>query len=201
MYLIYCLQNESFKENIVNVGITNSEITLNQILESINNSFIPTPYTIYLTKNVYNNNCIKILYSLMCKFGRHIDDTFFEIQPEIVKQLFDLIQNETLYKNYETTINNKNNNIDYNIYEQNDNINLQDKYIIIQNQIEYIIPKAQCYDDDIDNIYSVPYIADVLTNIDTYYDRLSIYKNTYSNSINDNDNDNDTNTNNNDLDL
>jgi hypothetical protein len=199
MYLIYCLQNESFKENIVNVGITISEITLKQILESVNKSFIPTPYTIYLTKNVYNNNCIKILYSLMCKFGQHIHDTFFEIQPEIVKQLFDLIQNENI-----------NDNVDYDIYENN--INSQDKYIIIQNEIEYIIPKAIFFDDNIDgnidnidgnidNIYSVPYIADILTNLDTYYDKLSIYKNTYSNSINDNGNNSNNSNNIDDLEL
>ena len=190
MHLIYCLVNDSFKENIVNVGITISEITLNQLLESINKSFLPMPYTIFLTKNVYNNNCIKILYSLMCKFGKHIDGTFFEIQPEIVKQLFDLIQNETLYKNDETTIINNKNNVDYDIYEQNDNINLQDKYIIIQNEIEYIIPKALCYDD---NIYSVPYIADVFNDLDNiYYDKLSIYRNTYdSNSVIDNNSNND----------
>jgi hypothetical protein len=196
MHLIYCLVNDSFKENIVNVGITISDITLNQLLESINKSFLPIPYTVFLTKNVYNNNCIKILYSLMCKFGKHIDGTFFEIQPEIVKQLFDLIQNETLYKNDETIINNSKNNVDYDIYEQNDNINLQDKYIIIQNEIEYIIPKAQCYDD---NIYSVPYIADVFNDLDNiYYDKLSIYRNTYdSNSIIDNNNYNDNNDNNN----
>jgi hypothetical protein len=185
MHIIYCLINESFKENIVNVGITISEITLNKLLESINKSFIPTPYTIYLTKNVYNNNCIKILYSLMCKFGHHINGTFFEIQPEIVKQLFDLIQNEALYKNNEDSSCIKYNNVDYDIYEKNDKINLQDKYIIIQNEIEYIIPKEHFFDD---NIYSVPYIADVVSNLDTYYNSLSIYQNTYnSNNINNND--------------
>ena len=179
MHIIYCLINESFKENIVNVGITISKFTLDQLLESINKSFIPSPYTIFLTKNVYNNKCITILYSLMCKFGQHINGTFFEIQPEIVKQLFDLIQNEDLYKNNEESSHIKYNNVDYDIYEKNDNINLQDKYIIIQNEIEYIIPKEHFFDD---NIYSVPYIADVVSNLDIYYDKMSIYQNTYNNS-------------------
>jgi hypothetical protein len=77
MYLIYCLQNESFKENIVNVGMTISEISLIQLLEDINKTFLPLPYTIFLTKIVHNPNCIDIIYSLLCKFGTHIKDSFF----------------------------------------------------------------------------------------------------------------------------
>jgi hypothetical protein len=111
MHIIYCLKNESFKENILSIGITNSESSLQQIIEDINNNFLPTPYTILLLKNIYNN-CIDILYSLLCKIGNHINGTFFEISPEIVKQIFELIQSDT------------------------------DIYRIVQGDIEYIIPKA-----------------------------------------------------------
>ena len=115
MYIIYCLQNESFKENIVSVGIATSIESLTEMVAEANQTLLPTPYTIFLTKNVYNEECIDIICSLLCKFGRQLTETFFEIPPETVKQLFDLIQDEPI---------------------------IQEKYRILQGETEYIIPKA-----------------------------------------------------------
>ena len=187
MHLIYCLKNASFKENIVNVGITISETTLKQLLDNINKTFLPTPYTLFLTKIVNNNNCMQILYSLMCKFGNHINDTFYEIEPEIVKQLFELIQSENIYENIKKFSHIENNDQydtydTYNIYDKIDNIDniiLQDKYSVVQNQIEYIIPKANEINE---SIYSFPNISDISNDLYTYYDRLSINNNNNNNT-------------------
>ena len=91
MHVIYCLINESFKENILSIGITTSTDSLKQILTDINKTYLPTPYTLFLTKNVHNPNRIEILYSLLCKFGKRINVNFFEIPSVTVKQLFDLV--------------------------------------------------------------------------------------------------------------
>jgi len=156
MYVIYCLQNESFKNNILSFGITSSLEELKKLLKDINKTFIPTPYTIFTIKNVNNANCIEKLYSLLDKFGTHIKDSFFEIAIEIVKQLFDLIQDNNIINNS----NNKN-----------------DKYIIVQDKIEYIIPKLECKED----LYaksnklikkSIQSISTMLEDIDNYYDKL-----------------------------
>jgi hypothetical protein len=121
MHVIYCLRNESFKENILYVGITTSIATLTEIVEEANQALLPTPYTIFLTKTVYNENRIDILCSLLSKFGNQLNDHFFDIPPETVKELFDLIYDEPvdLYENIK-----------------------QEKYRIVQEGTEYIIPKV-----------------------------------------------------------
>jgi hypothetical protein len=154
MYIIYCLTNESFKDNIVNIGITNSIDTIDTIdtnyidtlLEGINNTCLPTPYNVFITKNVHNHNSIVSLYSLLYKFGKKINGPFFEISREIIKPLFELIEDDSMYSN----------------------IILQDKIKIVQNEIEYIIPKA--IDSD-ENIYRI--INDLDLDVDLYYDHLS----------------------------
>ena len=83
---------------------------------------MPMPYTIYITKNVNNLECVDKLYLLLGKFGTHIKDSFFKISIEIVKQIFDLIQDYKYYIN-------------------------SDKYIIVQDNIEYIIPKSDCNEE------------------------------------------------------
>ena len=158
MYVIYCLKNESFKNNILSFGITSSLEELKKLLKDINKIFIPTPYTIFTIKNVNNVNCIENLYTLLGKFGTHIKDSFFEIAIEIVKQMFDLIED--------------NNNV-----INNDSNNKNDKYIIVQDKIEYIIPKLECKED----LYaksnklikkSIESISTMLEDIDNFYDRL-----------------------------
>jgi hypothetical protein len=47
-------------------------------------------------KNVNNSNCIEKLYTLLGKFGTHINDSFFEIAIEIVKQLFPTLSTENI---------------------------------------------------------------------------------------------------------
>lgn len=116
MPIIYCLQNDSFKENILSIGITESQNTLNQFVATINKNFLPTPYTILFTSVVYTR--IEIVYALLMKFGRHIYDSFFEIGPETVEQLFALIQDEN-------------------------SIQAKNNYRIVQGGTEYIIPKGE----------------------------------------------------------
>jgi hypothetical protein len=153
MYVIYCLKNESLKNNILSFGITSSLEELKKLLKDINKTFIPTPYTIFTIKNVNNSNCIEKLYTLLGKFGKHIKDSFFEIAIEIVKQLFDLIQ------------------------DNNNNVIINDKYIVVQDKIEYIIPKLDCKED----LYaksnklikkSIESISTMLEDIDNFYDKL-----------------------------
>jgi len=153
MYVIYCLKNESFKNNILSFGITSSLEELKKLLKDINKIFIPTPYTIFTIKNVNNSNCIEKLYTLLGKFGTHIKDSFFEIAIEIVKQLFDLIE------------------------DNNNNFIINDSYLIVQDKIEYIIPKLECKED----LYaksnklikkSIESISTMLEDIDNFYDRL-----------------------------
>ncbi len=161
MPIVYCLQNESFKENIVCVGITESLSSLNQMVASINKSFLPTPYMILFTNQVYNR--IDIVYSLLTKFGRHIHGNFFEIAPDTVAQLFALIHTEEAYANEIGEIG----EIDQ-IYA---NAYIQEKYRIIQGETEYIIPKG----DEPEVVYTLPEVVYTLPK--PYYDRLFAYDN------------------------
>jgi hypothetical protein len=188
MYIIYCLKNESFKDDILSIGITKSISDLKQIVADINKGYLPTPYTIVLTKHVYNNNLHRIVCSLIRKFGKHISGSFFEISLDIVKQLFDLIHDEPVYINIgndvidtndvnyaNDVINNDvnaNTNDNYDIYTP---VNLQEEYIVVQNNIKYIIPKETEYEYD-KIIYNIPSISDIVTDLDFYYDKLSIFK-------------------------
>ena len=171
MPIVYCLQNESFKENIVCVGITESLSSLTQLVAGINKSFLPTPYTILFTNQVYNR--IDIVYSLLTKFGRHIHGTFFEITPDIVAQLFALIHTEEAYVNANA---NEIDEIYANAYaneiganEIGANAYIQEKYRIIQGETEYIIPKG----DEPEVVYTLPEVVYTLPK--PYYDRLFAY--------------------------
>ena len=177
MPIVYCLQNESFKENIVCVGITESLCSLTQLVAGINKSFLPTPYTIMFTNQVYNR--IDIVYSLLTKFGRHIHGTFFEITPDIVAQLFALIHTEEAYVNANANEIDEIDEIDEiyaNAYaneiganEIEIDIPIQEKYRIIQGETEYIIPKG----DEPEVVYTLPEV--VYTIPKPYYDRLFVY--------------------------
>jgi hypothetical protein len=122
MYVIYCLKNESFKDFILSVGISTSMSALKQFVTNINKTFLPTPYSIFLTKNVSNQKSIEFVYSILCKFGKHIHGMFFEISTEIIQPLFDLIPGEN------------DASVPYEV--------IQEKYRVIQGETEYIIPKA-----------------------------------------------------------
>jgi len=165
MYVIYCLQNESLKDIILSVGLTASLTTLKQMITDINKSYLPTPYTIFLTKYVSCQNSIEFVYKLLSKFGKHIHGTFFEIPPEIIKPIFELIPDEPYVLDSLDT---------------DDHIVLQEKYRVVQGEIEYIIPKA------IDSDYvdmSFHNVSSLITNLDTYYDHLSIHKHDYMDDI------------------
>ena len=216
MYIIYCLQNESLKSNILSFGITSSLEDLKQLVKDINKNktFLPTPYTVFLTKRMNNTNSIDKLYSLLGKFGIHIKDTFFEIPIEIVKQLFELIDDNKYSVNTNNTKNNENN----------------DKYIVVQDKIEYSIPNVESEDIEVyeEVIYTkvnknpiqsklskppippkssntfIPSISVMIDEIDSHYDRLrprqdSNNSNNSNNSLNKNNNYNDND--NSDLDL
>ena len=131
MYIIYCLTNESLRETILSVGITHSFDSLDELLEDINTTFLPTPYTILTAKRVSNENSIDNVYALLSKFGKYLQGTFFEIPPITVIQIFDLIHDD-----------------------------IQEKYRVVQAEVEYIIPKAA------DCVYQVPAPNAI-------YDRLS----------------------------
>lgn len=183
MPIVYCLQNDSFKKNIVCVGITESLSSLTQLVAGINKSFLPTPYTILFTNQVYNR--IDIVYSLLTKFGRHIRGTFFEITPDIVAQLFALIHTEEAYVNaneideiyanayanaYANEIGANANEIDQiGANEIEIDIPIQEKYRIIQGETEYIIPKG----DEPEVVYTIPEVVYTLPK--PYYDRLFAY--------------------------
>ena len=74
MQLIYCLINKSLNDNIVSIGVTKSLSTLKQTLQIINSTYLPTPYTIYLTKNVKtseridSSERIDFIYSILTRF-------------------------------------------------------------------------------------------------------------------------------------
>jgi len=144
MYVIYCLKNESFQENILSIGITTSAASLKQILKDINKTYLPTPYTLFLTKNVHNPNRIEILYSLLCKFGKRININFFEIPSVTVKQLFDLVCDNDMISD-----------------------DIQENIIVVQGGAEYIIPTV-----DYESIYVYPNISDIVNELDNQYDRL-----------------------------
>jgi len=129
MHLIYCLLNESFNSDILNIGVTTSLSALNKNLHIINNTtFLPTPYKIYLTKNIYKSKSVELVFSLLHKFGTHIKDNFFEVSLGFIKPLFDLIHDD-IYTNDD-------------IYENT----IHEKYRVIQGGIEYIIPNTNAID-------------------------------------------------------
>jgi hypothetical protein len=131
MYVIYCLINESLKENIVNVGLADSVIELKQMVKQMNTAFLPTPYTIFLTKTVSNPNHIDTVYTLLCKFGKHLSGTFFEISLEFITQLFAIGGDAKSCDAKSCDAKS--------CYAKSCDIA---KYSIVQNGTEYIIPKA-----------------------------------------------------------
>ena len=208
MYIIYCLQNVSLKENILSFGITSSLEDLKQLVKEKNKTFLPTQYTVFLTKRVNNPNCIEQLYTLLGKFGTNINNTFFEIPIEIVKQLFELID-DNKYSVYTNITNSTKTN---------------EKYIVVQDKIEYSIPNIESEDsgDYEEVIYTkinktskpskpsippiphiqpkppnppkthMPSISVMIDDLDNHYDRLNTIKknkkNNYKDNIIDNDN-------------
>jgi hypothetical protein len=195
MQLIYCLTNESFKSNIFYIGITTSSSILAQLVDLVNDTFLPTPYTVLFSKYVNDNIDPGGFNSLLCKIGRHIKENFYEISQDILEELFDLLNMET----FEITARCENaicenaicendiceNAICKNAICENDiyenaiceNDILQEKYRIFQDNIEYIIPKAsEC------EYQSIIYTIQTVTNdIDIYYDRLKSFKNNIDN--------------------
>jgi len=161
MYIIYCLHNESLKENIVNVGLAASVFELKHIVKQVNTAFLPTPYTIFLTKNVSNPKRIDYVYTLLCKFGKHLSGSFFEISLDFIRQCFNII------------------------CDTGDTIdtNIQEKYKIVQGGTEYSIPMA---DDVTAPHVTAPHdttavdvtVSSFINDTDHLYDHLS-YKSTY----------------------
>ncbi len=141
MFTLYCLTNASFKENIVCVGITTC---LSQVIHDINKSFLPTPYTVFLTKNVHRQTSIDTVWSLLRTFGKHLQDTFFEISLDVVQQLFDLISDESGW------------------------------LTVVERQVEYAIPLAADMIEDTYAHVGPTSVALMLKDTELYYDRLSV---------------------------
>jgi len=149
MYIIYCLKNESFKD-ILHVGSTESITSLNQFLRDVNKTLLPTPYTIFLTKQVSDATQIEDIYNVLSNFGKRLNNTFFEISPDIIKQIFDLLEYKIIQ-----------NGIEYIIPMLLDTIGTN---TVGTNTVE----KSE-------TIYSVPNISDMVNEIDIY-DRLTRYE-------------------------
>ena len=155
MHLIYCLINESLKNDILNIGVTPNLQSLNKNLHIINNTtFLPTPYKIYLTKNIYKTKSVELIFSLLHKFGRHIKDNFFEVSLDFIKPLFELIYDD-IHANDD-------------IYENT----IHEKYRVIQGEREYIIPRSI---DAIDTNAIDTNAIDTNAISSVVYDRLTRY--------------------------
>jgi hypothetical protein len=165
MYIMYCLVNASFRETILSVGITTSADTLNQLVAAMNAGCLPTPYTILTTKKVCHENSIENVYALLTKFGTYLQGNFFEISPITLQQIFDLIYDDPPVYDMHA----HDDIIDHDDISEPENVILQEKYRIMQDKVEYIIPKAV---DDLYDIYQIPSPAKATP----VYDRLSFRK-------------------------
>jgi hypothetical protein len=165
MYIMYCLTNASFKETILSVGMTPSIATLHQLVADMNTAILPTPYTILTTKQVCNENSIDNVYALLTKFGTYLQGTFFEIAPETIQQIFDLVddmQCDHMPREHDAS--------------EHMNVILQEKYRVVQAEVEYIIPKA------VDGLYEeIVYQVPSPVKASAVYDRLSFKQKKYVN--------------------
>jgi hypothetical protein len=175
MYIMYCLTNASFKETILSVGMTPSIASLHQLLADMNTAILPTPYTILTTKQVCNENSIDNVYALLTKFGSYLQGTFFEIAPETIQQIFDLVDDMPRVHMQCDHMPRDHMPCDYDASEHT-NVILQEKYRVMQSEVEYIIPKAVdgLYEEI---IYQVPPPAKAAA----VYDRLSFKQKKYVN--------------------
>ena len=165
MYIMYCLTNASFKETILSVGMTPSIASLHQLVADMNTAILPTPYTILTTKQVCNENSIDNVYALLTKFGTYLQGTFFEIAPETIQQIFDLVddmQCDHMPREHDAS--------------EHMNVILQEKYRVVQAEVEYIIPKA------VDSVYEeIIYQVPSPVKAAAVYDRLSFKQKKYVN--------------------
>ena len=171
MYIMYCLTNASFKETILSVGMTPSIASLHQLVADMNTAILPTPYMILTTKKVCNENSIDNVYALLTKFGTYLQGTFFEIAPETVHQIFDLVDDmprEHMPREHMQC---------EHMLSEHTNVILQEKYRVVQAEVEYIIPKA------IDGLYEeiVYQVPSPVKDTASVYDRLSFKQKKYVN--------------------
>jgi hypothetical protein len=97
------------------VGIADSVASLTEWITELNKTFLPTPYSVLVAKQVNTAYCMDKLCDLLCKFGKELNHSFFEISPDIIKPLFELIPDEPFP---------------------------EEKYRLKEGDTEYVIPKA-----------------------------------------------------------
>lgn len=93
---LYCFSNQAMP-GILKVGMT--EQTPDMSLFEANCSVIPMPYKIEFAKKVLNSKKKETtLHNLLSKYKEKINDNFFRVSPEEVKEFVDLIDGELWVK-------------------------------------------------------------------------------------------------------
>ena len=90
---IYCLSNESFKEDIFKIGFTTRNPFIR--MKELFNTSTPTEFKMVLCKEV--NECSKtesVIHYLLKKNRIHKSREFFKIELDKVKNIFDMIEGE-----------------------------------------------------------------------------------------------------------
>lgn len=92
---IYCLSNESLKDDIFKIGLTkrNPIIRMNELF----NTSLPTEFKLELCKKV--DDCVKIenvIHTLLSKYRINKRREFFKIVIEKIRLIFDLIEGENV---------------------------------------------------------------------------------------------------------
>lgn len=88
---IYCLSNESLKDDIFKIGLTkrNPIIRMNELF----NTSLPTEFKLELCKKV--DDCVKIenvIHTLLSKYRINKRREFFKIVIEKIRLIFDLLE-------------------------------------------------------------------------------------------------------------
>lgn len=90
---IYCLSNESFKDDIFKIGFTTRNPFIR--MKELYNTSTPTEFKMVLCKEV--NECSKtesIIHYLLKKYRINKSREFFKIDIEKVKNIFDMLDGE-----------------------------------------------------------------------------------------------------------
>ena len=86
---IYCLSNESFKDNIYKVGYTRRPIPFR--LNELYNTSVPTPFKVEFVKRVDNpRDSEKLLHKYLKDYRMNSKREYFKIELNKIHTLFDL---------------------------------------------------------------------------------------------------------------
>ena len=111
---IYCFSNKSM-QGIYKIGMTKRTVQIRLAEANKHDTFKPpTPYKIKFYKKVYDpKQKEKYIHILLSKYGKRVNKKreFFRVALEVVKDLFDLIDDYSLIDN--SNIDKNEENIDY----------------------------------------------------------------------------------------